>query len=183
MRHLRSVSRFLPFFACVLLTLSLHPGSKAQSSSKVIHLWIVGSPLKGDLPPEVVPLTLVKLSQMAAECPEIHELDINPLLADDKGVLALDARVAVRKPARLFAGQTRFAVRPYPSQWEGQLVLRNNSPIAVRPMRPEDEPAIVKFLEHVCAEDLRLRFFHAVKEFSHQFVARLTQLDYARAMF
>jgi acetyltransferase len=134
------------------------------------------------VPPDIVPLTLVKLSQLAADCPEIHELDINPLLADDKGVLALDARVAIRKPARLFAGQTRFAVRPYPSQWEGLLKLRNGWPIAVRPMRPEDEPAIVRFLEHVRAEDLRLRFFHAVKEFSHQFVARLTQLDYARAM-
>jgi acetyltransferase len=49
-------------------------------------------------------------------------------------------------------------------------------------MRPEDEPAIIEFLGHVSAEDLRLRFFHAVKAFSHQFVARLTQLDYARAM-
>jgi acetyltransferase len=49
-------------------------------------------------------------------------------------------------------------------------------------MRPEDEPAIIKFLGNVSAEDLRLRFFHAVKEFSHQFVGRLTQLDYARAM-
>jgi len=134
------------------------------------------------VPPDVVPLTLVKLSHLAADCPEIHELDINPLLADDKGVLALDARVAIRKPERLFAGQTRFAVRPYPSQWEGQLVLRNGRPIAVRPMRPEDEPAIIEFLGHVSAEDLRLRFFHAVKAFSHQFVARLTQLDYARAM-
>src|SRR6185312_6447021 len=64
------------------------------------------------VPPDVVPLTLVKLSQMAADCPEIHELDINPLLADSQGVLALDARVAIRKPARLFAGRTRFAVRP-----------------------------------------------------------------------
>src|SRR5262249_26117806 len=99
-----------------------------------------------------------------------------------QGVLALDARIPIRKPTRLFAGQTRFAVRPYPSEWEGQLVLKNGTPIAVRPMRPEDEPAIAKFLGHVCAEDLRLRFFHAVKEFSHQFVARLTQLDYARAM-
>lgn len=133
------------------------------------------------VPPDTVPLTLVKLSQMAADCPEIYGLDINPLLADDKGVLALDARVAIGKPARLFAG-TRFAVRPYPSQWEGQLVLRNGWPIAVRPMRPEDEPAVVKFLGRVWPEDLRLRFFHAVKEFSHQFVARLTQLDYARAM-
>jgi acetyltransferase len=126
------------------------------------------------VPPDVVPLTLVKLSQMAADCPEIHELDINPLLADDKGVLALDARVSIRKPARLFAGQTRFAVRPYPSEWEGQLLLRNGSSIAVRPMRPEDEPAVVGFLGHIRAEDLRLRFFHAVKEFSHQFVGRLT---------
>jgi acetyltransferase len=134
------------------------------------------------VPPDIVPLTLVKLSQMAADCPEIHELDINPMLADDKGVLALDARVVIRKPAKLFAGQTRFAVRPYPSQWEGQLLLKNGRPIAVRPMRPEDEPAIVKFLGRVGAEDLRLRFFHAVKEFSHQFVGRLTQLDYARAM-
>jgi acetyltransferase len=134
------------------------------------------------VPPDVVPLTLVKLSQMVADCPEIHELDINPLVADDKGVLALDARVAIRRPARLFAGQTRFAVRPYPSQWEGQLMLRSGQPIAVRPMRPDDEPAVVKFLGRVSAEDLRLRFFHAVKEFSHQFVARLTQLDYARAM-
>lgn len=134
------------------------------------------------VPPDIMPLTLVKLSQMAADCPEVHELDINPLLADGNGVLALDARVAIRKPTKLLAGQTRFAVRPYPSQWEGQLMLRNGWPIAVRPMRPEDEPAVVKFLGRVWAEDLRLRFFHAVKEFSHQFVARLTQLDYARAM-
>jgi acetyltransferase len=134
------------------------------------------------VPPDVVPLTLVKLSQMIADCPEICELDINPLLADEKGVLALDARVAVRKPAKLFAGRTRFAVRPYPSQWEGQLKLKGGGSIAVRPMRPEDEPAIVRLLEQVSAHDLRLRFFHAIKEFSHLFVARLTQLDYARAM-
>lgn len=134
------------------------------------------------VPPDAVPLTLIKLSQMAADCPEIHELDINPMLADENGVLALDARVALRAPAKLFAGQTRFAVRPYPSQWEGQLVLRNGWPVAVRPMRPEDEPAIIRLLARVSAEDLRLRFFEAIKEFSHQFVARLTQLDFARAM-
>jgi len=134
------------------------------------------------VPPDAVPLTLVKLSQMAADCPEIHELDINPLLVDSQGVLALDARVAIRKPARLFAGQTRFAVRPYPTEWERQLCVKDGWTVDVRPMRPEDEPAIVKLLQSVSAGDLRLRFFHSVKEFSHQFVARLTQLDYARAM-
>jgi acetyltransferase len=134
------------------------------------------------VPPDAVPLTLVKLSQMAADCPEICGLDINPLLADESGVLALDARVAIRKPEKSFTGQTRFAVRPYPSQWEGQLTLRNGQLMAVRPLRPEDEPAIASFLASVSPEDLRLRFFHAVKDFSHSFTARLTQLDYARSM-
>ncbi|WP_316395370.1 bifunctional acetate--CoA ligase family protein/GNAT family N-acetyltransferase [Bradyrhizobium sp. 33ap4] len=134
------------------------------------------------VPADVVPLTLVKLAQMAADISEVAELDINPMLADESGVLALDARVAIRKPARLFAGQTRLAVRPYPSQWEGELALRDGSRVTVRPMRPEDEPMVSEFFKRVTAEDLRLRFFHAMKEFSHAFIARLTQLDYARAM-
>lgn len=147
----------------------------------------VGQLLRGyrDVPPvpeELVPFALVKLAQMAADLPEIAELDINPLLADESGILALDARVAIRAPTRLFAGRTRFAIRAYPAQWEGELLLKDGTKVAVRPMRPEDEPAIAGFLAEVDPEDVRLRFFHAVKEFSHAFVARLTQLDYARSM-
>ncbi|UGY17867.1 bifunctional acetate--CoA ligase family protein/GNAT family N-acetyltransferase [Bradyrhizobium septentrionale] len=134
------------------------------------------------VPVEAVPLTLVKLAQMAADIPEVAELDINPLLADETGVLALDARVVIRKPARLFAGRTPFAVRPYPSQWEGELALRDGSRVVVRPLRPEDEQMVESFFRRVTAEDLRLRFFQAMKNFSHTFIARLTQLDYARAI-
>jgi acetyltransferase len=134
------------------------------------------------VPPDAVPLTLVKLSQMAADLPEISGLDINPLMADGDGVLALDARVAIKAPERLFAGRTRLAIRPYPAEWERQLQLTSGLKVNVRPMCPEDEPAIAEFLKHISREDLRLRFFHAMKEFSHAFVARLTQLDYARAM-
>ncbi len=54
--------------------------------------------------------------------------------------------------------------------------------IMVRPIRPDDEPSIYEFIRHVTKEDLRLRFFAAMKRFSHEFIARLTQLDYARAM-
>jgi acetyltransferase len=134
------------------------------------------------VPPDAVPLTLVKLAQMAADCPEISELDINPLLANGDGVLALDGRVRVRTPQRFFAGKTRLAIRPYPAEWERLLELAGGWKVGVRPMRPEDEPAITAFLGRVSREDLRLRFFHAMKEFSHSFIARLTQLDYARAM-
>ena len=134
------------------------------------------------VPADAIPLTLAKLSRIASDLPEIHELDINPLLADETGVLALDARVAIRAPARMFAGQTRLAIRPYPKQWERQLQLKDGWRVDVRPMRPEDEPAVIALLHKVSPEDLRLRFLHPIREFPHPFVARLTQLDYARAM-
>jgi acetyltransferase len=133
---------------------------------------------------DAVALVLVKLAQMAADIPQIRELDINPLLADRTGVLVVDARIVVRPATPKFAGagQTNFAVRPYPSQWQRHLEVRDGWRVFVRPLRPDDEPLIHGFLQHVTAQDLRLRFFAAMKQFSHEFIARLTQLDYARAM-
>jgi len=72
--------------------------------------------------------------------------------------------------------------RPYPSQWERHLVLGDGWKVFVRPLRADDEPLILDLLQHVSKEDLRLRFFDSIKEFSHPFLTRLTQLDYARAM-
>jgi acetyltransferase len=133
---------------------------------------------------DAVPMALVRLSQMAADIPEIRELDINPLLADEAGVMAVDARVAVGhvEPRFKGSGPGNFAVRPYPSQWERHFRVKDTWKIFARPMRPEDEPLIHDFLRHVSREDLRLRFFAPIKEFTHEFIARLTQLDYARAM-
>lgn len=133
---------------------------------------------------DAVAMVLVKLAQMAADIPDIRELDINPLLADETGVLAVDARVAVGRIARKFqgAGPANFAVRPYPSQWQRHIEVKGGWRVFVRPIRPEDEPQIHELLRHVAGHDLRLRFFAPMKEFSHEFIARLTQLDYARAM-
>ncbi len=133
---------------------------------------------------DAVALTLVKLAQLAADLPEVIGLDINPLLADASGVQAVDARVAVAAPDRKFAGSgnARFAVRPYPSQWVRHLEVKGGWKVLARPIRPEDEPLIHEFLSHVTMEDLRLRFLAPMKQFSHEFIARLTQLDYARAM-
>jgi acetyltransferase len=131
-----------------------------------------------------IALVLVKLSQMCADLPEIRELDINPLIADASGVLAIDARIAVASTITTPAERRRprTAVRPYPSEWERHIVLGDDWRIFVRPMRPEDEGLVRQFLQHVSPEDLRLRFFAPIKDFGHAFVARLTQLDYARAM-
>jgi acetyltransferase len=133
---------------------------------------------------DAVAMILVKLTQMAVDIPEIRELDINPLLADESGVLAVDARLAVGRVARKFGGSgpANFAVRPYPSQWERHLTVKEGWRVFVRPIRPEDEPLIHEMLKHVTPQDLRLRFFAPMKQFSHEFIARLTQLDYARAM-
>ena len=73
-------------------------------------------------------------------------------------------------------------MRPYPSQWQRHIEVKDGWRVYARPIRPEDEPLIHEMLKHVTMHDLRLRFFAPMKEFSHEFIARLTQLDYARAM-
>jgi acetyltransferase len=131
-----------------------------------------------------IALVLVKLAQMSADIPEIIELDINPLLADESGVITVDARVAVAAAAQAAkkSGNPRFAIRPYPNAWERRDVLGTGRKVFFRPIKPEDEKLLRKFLEKITLEDLRLRFFAPIKEFSDIFIARLTQLDYARAM-
>jgi len=134
---------------------------------------------------DAVALLLVKLAQLAADLPELRELDLNPVLADQNGLIAVDARIAVapvEAARRGPPGHPRFAIRPYPKEWERHAELRDGTKILVRPVRPEDEPLYPPFLAAVTQQDLRLRFFAPVKEFGHTFIARFTQIDYARAM-
>ncbi len=125
---------------------------------------------------------LVRLALLAADMPEIREVDINPLIADETGVIALDARIAVA-PADPVppGGNPRFAIRPYPSAWDRPVEVPGG-PIRVRPIRPEDEALYADFLARLTPEDLRLRFFATIRRLDHAQIARLTQIDYARAM-
>ncbi|WP_439494399.1 bifunctional acetate--CoA ligase family protein/GNAT family N-acetyltransferase [Bosea sp. (in: a-proteobacteria)] len=128
---------------------------------------------------EAVAAAIVAVGQMAVDLPEIRELDLNPLLADETGVIAVDARIMLeRRPEQ----RRRPAIRPYPAAWAKRIALRGGRAFEVRPIRPDDEGAIAEMLKKVTPEDLRLRFFAPVKAFSHAFLAHLTQLDYARAM-
>jgi acetyltransferase len=73
-------------------------------------------------------------------------------------------------------------VRPYPSDWERHIAVDGIGNVLVRPVRPEDETLYPDFFRQVSPDDMRMRFFAPVKDFGHAFIAKLTQLDYARAM-
>jgi acetyltransferase len=132
---------------------------------------------------DAVTQVLVSVSQLLAEVPEIAELDINPLLVNDEGAVALDARVRVS--ATRPAGAANFAIQPYPVElvetWDwcrgGEI-----EPVTLRPIRPEDEPQHRSFLEQLDPEDIRLRVFYSRRSIEHSELARLTQIDYAREM-
>jgi acetyltransferase len=122
---------------------------------------------------------LIALSQMLADLPELAELDINPLWADADGIVALDARVRLDRAG--LAGADRFAITPYPAEL-AETFEWNGETIVLRPIRPEDEPQHRAFVEQLSPQDLRLRFFSAVRELPRSQLARLTQIDYAREM-
>lgn len=124
--------------------------------------------------------TLTKISHLIVDNPEITSLNINPLFADEKGVIALDADVAI-EPSET-SGPARLAIRPYPRELEECITLKNGMRVTLRPIRPEDEPAHWDFLSKLSLDDIRYRFFGLIRELPRSEMIRLTQIDYDREM-
>jgi len=123
---------------------------------------------------------LVRVSYLVTNHPEVRELDINPLLADEHGCIALDARVRVADATT--EPRHPMSVRPYPVEWEKEERLDDIGSVLLRPIRPDDEELYPRFFERMSPEDVRMRFFTARPDLSHKFLARMTQVDYAREM-
>ncbi len=123
---------------------------------------------------------LIQVAYLAAELPEVAELDINPLLADATGVIALDARVLLR-PLKLRHPHDRLAIRPYPQELE-ERVQWQGRPLQLRPIRPEDGEEHVCFFHALDPVDVRFRMFIHMRELQPSQLARLTQIDYDREM-
>jgi len=121
---------------------------------------------------------LVRLSQIAVDWPEIATIDLNPLLADAQGVLALDASVRLRPPGQ--AGM--LAIPPYPAELSRPWTAKNGIVLTVRPIRPEDAAAHAEAFARLTSDDIRFRFFSMLKELTPERIARLTQIDYDREM-
>ena len=125
-------------------------------------------------------LTIVKLSQMAVDLDHLAELDINPLLANKEGVIVLDARI--KASIKKTSGAEQLAILPYPQKHEELVRLKSGQTFKIRPIRPEDEPALIESFEQLTQEEIRFRFFSIIKTMDHQMAARFTQIDYEREM-
>lgn len=121
---------------------------------------------------------LVRLSQLAVDFPEIARLVVNPLFADARGVVAADGALELRP-----AGEAALlAIQPYPAHLEADWVARDGRRFRIRPIRPEDAEAQGRLFAALPPEDVRFRFFSAMRELPPALLARLTQIDYDREM-
>lgn len=128
---------------------------------------------------------LVRFSALVAEQRWIKEIDINPLLASPDGLIALDARVVVHGPDVKYEQIPRTAIRAYPTRYVSSWTLKDGTPVTIRPIRPEDEPAMVRFHETLSERSVYLRYFHLInleQRTQHERLTRICFIDYDREM-
>jgi acetyltransferase len=128
---------------------------------------------------------LVRFGRLVVEQRWIREIDINPLLASPQRLLALDARVVLHGQDLDEERLPRPAIRPYPSQYVTPWKSRSGTSVTIRPIRPEDEPLLVKFHESLSEQSVYLRYLHALKlsqRVAHERLSRLCFIDYDREM-
>jgi acetyltransferase len=141
-----------------------------------LALGMVG---RSDPGAQAIGLVLARLSQLVARHPELAELDIDPLLADAGGAMALEVRARVA-PTKRKPGE-HLAIRPYPRELEQALELPGLK-VVLRPIRPEDAASYAELIARTGADDLRMRFFTLVRRLPAKDLARYTQIDYDREM-
>lgn len=128
---------------------------------------------------------LVRFSRLVVEQPWIKEIDINPLLASHERLLALDARIVLHDPSTRPEALPKPAIRPYPSQYCGEWTLRNGEAVKIRPIQPEDEPAMVKFHESLSERTVYQRYLQLLnlsQRTAHERLTRICYIDYANQM-
>ncbi len=131
---------------------------------------------------EIVADILVRVSRLIEDHTEIIGIDLNPVLCDENGAVALDARVQIAQRGSALSVRQDFAIRPYPRELEAVTKLPDGSRLSIRPLRPTDADAVAGMLKRCSADDLQMRFFAAMPAVDMVLIARLTQLDYAREM-
>ena len=149
------------------------------------HIYHALRGVRGRAPIDLVRLEelLVRFSQLVIEQPRIKEIDINPLLASSEQIVALDARIVLHPVEIADDKLPTTAIRPYPAQYISSVTLSDGTPITIRPIRPEDEPEMVKFHRSLSEQSVRFRYFGSLSvetRTAHERLVRTCFNDYDR---
>ncbi len=125
---------------------------------------------------------LLRVSNLACELPWIQEMDINPIIIDEKGIVAVDARIAVAYPQPSADPYNHLAIHPYPAHLVRKLQLNDGTDIVIRPIRPEDAEIEARFVRELSDESKYFRFMSSLQELSQEMLVRFTQIDYHNEM-
>ncbi len=131
---------------------------------------------------DALEFVLLRISEMVCELPWMRELEINPLIVDEHGVVAVDARVIADNVSPSADRYDHMAIHPYPSHLISKWVQPDGTQITIRPIKPEDADLEVEFVRKLSAETKYYRFMNTMRELPPAMVARLTQIDYDREM-
>jgi acetyltransferase len=126
--------------------------------------------------------TVLMFSQLLVDFPQIKEIDINPLLINEKEATILDARIVVDKEkiCRKFEPHEHMVISPYPKKYEILWFLKNGKEVLLRPIKPEDEPMWLEMFQSLSEESIRYRFFQMLKDTPHEVRVRYCNIDYDR---
>ena len=125
---------------------------------------------------------LLRVSEMVCELPLLKEMDINPLILDENGALAADARVVVEYRQATADRYSHMAIYPYPTHLVSEWQLADGKDITIRPIRPEDAQLVKQFVHDLSDETKYFRFMNSVQELTEEMLSRLTQIDYSREL-
>lgn len=156
---------------------------------RVIERTKIYEQLKGfrGIPPvdiDDLAFSLQKFAYILMDFPEVREMDINPLLADERGSIIVDARVLLNeyRPRRKGHPYDHLVISPYPEKYVRQIVANDGQEVTLRPIRPEDEPMEAEMFNALSNQSLYYRFFGYLPAVTHEFLTRMTQIDYNREM-
>jgi acetyltransferase len=131
---------------------------------------------------EALENVLLRVSELVCELPQLVELDINPLIIDDQGAIAVDARMSVAEPSPTARRYDHMAIHPYPGHWVRPSQLADGTDIVIRPIRPEDARIEQEFVRHLSPRSRYFRFMRTLQELTPEMLVRFTQIDYDQEM-
>ena len=158
------------------IAIDLPPLNPALAASLIAHTGISAEIATIPGAAAAVVELLVRVSQLAVEQPRIAALELDPLYLDASGIRVGGAGITLRSDST-----SRLAILPYPTEWV-RAHDAGGEAVVIRPIRPEDAAAHAAFFARLSPQDVRYRFFSAIRALSTEQIARMTQVDYEREM-